>query len=140
MNNFLETFFAIRDFINYSGLVKLTRININILTGLLQYFNFNIFWKIIAFVPFIVYFSFSSFLIVVFFFASILSYIPYQIGRLADFILEKTKDFSDSDDDYNYNIFTLVFLPLFVYIACILALMFLIVPKLLASDLGAPSD
>ena len=133
MLDFFDDLLGISDFIDYSGLAKLTAINRNLLLGLFRFFEFNRFLKIIALIPFLVYLFFSFILTIGFFLAALFAFIPYQLGRIGNVFLNLASDISDSNRD-GFNFFGLVFLPLLIYLVCILALICLIVPKLLLAS------
>lgn len=127
------------DFFDCPGFQKAVSSNLNTAFALRSYIRFKLPLKVIAFAPLMMH-LYGTFLIL--FTASlgvIITFIPYQIGKLGHILLNLALRLSDFDGS-NLDFLTLTFLPLAIYGICILAITILIIPVILFAVLDILID
>ena len=132
MSDFIDDVLGISDFIDSAGLWKLSVINSNLLTGAFSFFRLNLFWKVFAFVPFIVMLSLTFSLMIMCFVLALLSFIPFQLGRIGNACLNLALTLAGEEDGYNF--LSSVFFAIIIYVICAVAILCLIVPKIMISS------
>ncbi|MEM9814859.1 MAG: hypothetical protein AAF827_00380 [Cyanobacteria bacterium P01_D01_bin.6] len=101
------------------------------MAGLESYFGYNLFLKIILFLPIAIYSSLSSFFILALGAASIIAYVPFLIIKAGNLLLDTIIDEIEKKSG-QFNFFEILLcLPVFLYILDLIALLILAIPGFL---------
>lgn len=129
-NSISESFSAF----DCSSAFKISALHYRILRGLRNYSEFNLLLQLLFLVPSSVYFFLSASLWIFFGFIFILSYIPFWLAKIGNWILNEISSYLD--DKYSGFDFLeiLLFVPVIIYIPYFIALILLALPSSFGLD------